>query len=127
MSDERSRYLLRTRLEQVLGTEEATTLMEHLPPTGWSNVTTTADVSALEERLGLRFEGLDRRFEQIDERFVQVDERFERLEERIDLRFGQFEGNLRAEFQRDLRVTTLAILAGNAALVAVMAALTNRF
>ena len=32
--DERSRHRLYQKLEQVLGPEEATVLMEHLPPVG---------------------------------------------------------------------------------------------
>ncbi len=54
--DERSRHHLYLKLEQVLGTEEATTLMEHLPPVGWADVATKHDLAQLEERMGLRLD-----------------------------------------------------------------------
>jgi hypothetical protein len=82
--DERSRHELYLRLEEVLGPEAATTLMEHLPPVGWADVALKRDLDALEHRLDLRFDA-------IDQRFGAVDRRFERLEERIDLRFGAIE------------------------------------
>jgi phytoene dehydrogenase-like protein len=47
--DERSRHALYLRLEQVLGHEEAATLMESLPSTGWSDVATKRDLEHLAE------------------------------------------------------------------------------
>ncbi|MGZ4689326.1 MAG: hypothetical protein ACXVJW_14410 [Acidimicrobiia bacterium] len=47
MIDERTRHELFLRLEGVLGTEEATTLMEHLPPVGWADVATKHDLDSL--------------------------------------------------------------------------------
>ena len=45
--DERARHELYLRLEQQLGAEAATTLMEHSPPTGWSEVATKRDLDQL--------------------------------------------------------------------------------
>lgn len=45
--DERARHQLYLRLEEHLGAEAATTLMEHLPPTGWADVATKRDVDHL--------------------------------------------------------------------------------
>jgi hypothetical protein len=45
--DERSRRDLHRKLESVLGEREALTLMEHLPPVGWSDVATRRDVDTL--------------------------------------------------------------------------------
>jgi len=46
--DEQARHRLYDRLEAVLGPEEATILMEHLPPVGWADVATKRDLDALE-------------------------------------------------------------------------------
>jgi hypothetical protein len=58
---EKSRHELYQRLEKILGPEEATTLMEHLPPVGWADVATKADLHQLETRLDLKFEALEAR------------------------------------------------------------------
>ncbi|HKN90822.1 MAG TPA: hypothetical protein VJ622_11110 [Acidimicrobiia bacterium] len=47
--DERARHHLYLRLEEHLGAEAATTLMEHLPPTGWADVATKRDLDHLRE------------------------------------------------------------------------------
>ena len=47
--DERARHELYLRLEEHLGPEAATTLMEHLPPTGWADVATKRDLDHLRE------------------------------------------------------------------------------
>lgn len=44
---EASRHKLFQRLEELLGTEQAATLMEHLPPVGWADVATKRDLDAL--------------------------------------------------------------------------------
>jgi hypothetical protein len=43
---EAERLRLLQRLEEVLGPDEATTLMDHLPPLGWSDVATKHDLAA---------------------------------------------------------------------------------
>ncbi len=45
--DERARHALYVELEHALGPDEAPTLMEHLPPVGWADVATKADLAAL--------------------------------------------------------------------------------
>ena len=42
--NERARHELYLRLEQQLGAEAASTLMEHLPPVGWADVATKRDL-----------------------------------------------------------------------------------
>ena len=45
--NEESRHELYRRLEEVLGHQQAATLMEHLPPVGWADVATKRDLDAL--------------------------------------------------------------------------------
>ena len=48
-------------LEQKLGTHVADALMQHLPPIGWAEVANKHDLAALEDRMDLRFTGLEER------------------------------------------------------------------
>lgn len=49
--DEASRHRLHRKLEALLGSEEAATLMEHLPPVGWADVATKRDLDHLRAEL----------------------------------------------------------------------------
>jgi hypothetical protein len=100
--DERARYELFLRLEQVLGPESAETLMEMMPPVGWADIATKRDLDALEERMDLRFQLVDQRFESLEQRFEQ---RFDLLDQRFDLvdqRFEASEHKLLAAFRGEL-------------------------
>lgn len=44
---EQARHQLHQKLEQFIGPKEAATLMEHLPPRGWGDVATKADLDHL--------------------------------------------------------------------------------
>ena len=96
--DERSRHELYTRLEEVLGPEAATTLIEQLPPVGWSDVATKRDLVGLEERLDLRFKV-------VDERLVGLEHR------------------LTGSFEHELRQQTMTMMFGMVGVVLTMAAL----
>ena len=135
--DDRSRHELYRRLEEVLGLEAATTLIEHLPPAGWAEVAPTHDLANLEERLELgfagRFAAIDGRFDRIDERFSAIDERFNGIEERFKGLDWRFEGlddrlkggmsELRAAFEHELRGQTTTMVFGLVSVVLTMAAL----
>jgi predicted transcriptional regulator len=130
---------LRTRLEGVLGTKEAATLMDHLPR---DRAATKADLQALEKTTGDWFEAVDRRFEAVDRRFDEVEHRFsvldirleeleKRLDERIDARseilehrvLGALSG-VREDFATQLNVQTRIFVFSTISALLTLAALT---
>jgi hypothetical protein len=117
--DERSRHELYRRLEDVLGPEAATTLIEHLPPVGWADVATKHDLAALEQRLELRFDRIDDRFDRINDRFGRTDDRFAAMEDRI----SAMGSDLRASFEHELRAQTTTMMFGLMGVVLTMAGL----
>lgn len=52
-------------LRQRLGEPVADTLMEHLPPSGWSDVARTSDVEHLRGEMNSRFTNVERRLDSI--------------------------------------------------------------
>lgn len=94
---EGARHELFQELEQVLGRDKATTLMEMRPPAGWADVARTRDLDALAQRIDLRFDRMEYRFESIDHRFDAIDHRFESIDHRFDAiehRMGLVESGL---------------------------------
>lgn len=121
--DERSRHELYHRLEEVLGPDAATTLIEHLPPVGWADVATKNDLAGLEQRMDLRFARVEGRFDSIDERFTAMDDRITAATS--DLR-ATFEHEMRVQsetFGQQLRSQTTTMVFGLVSVVATMAAL----
>jgi hypothetical protein len=114
--DERARHELFRRLDEVLGPDAATTLIEHLPPVGWADVATKADLAALEGRMDAKFDALELR---MDARFAVVDGRFAA----IDQRFEALEHKLMDAFHRELIDQTRTMLFGIVSIVLTMAAL----
>jgi hypothetical protein len=101
---EKSRHELYRRLEEILGPDEATTLMEHLPPVGWADVATKEDLHQLETRLDATIDGLDAR-----------------LGSRIDV-LGY---ELRTEMHSTLRTNAYVTIGAIAALVGLLSALST--
>ena len=117
--DERSRHQLYRRLEEVLGPDAATTLIEHLPPVGWADVATRHDLAGLEQRMELRFTRVEERFNVVDERFNTVNERFTGMEHVITAAAA----DLRATFEHELRSQITTVMFGLVSVVLTMATL----
>lgn len=76
---EAQRFEMHTALRKVMGDEVADTMMEYMPPFGWSGVARKSDV----DRLDLRLDHVDQRFDQVDKRFEQIDGRFDQIDKRF--------------------------------------------
>ena len=94
--DERARHELHRKLEEVLGADEAATLMSHLPPVWWADVATKQDLAQLEERMNLRFE--------------MIDQRFDAMEDRIDGKLDRLRGEMFDRMAQQSRVMVMANL-----------------
>jgi tetrahydromethanopterin S-methyltransferase subunit G len=88
---EEGRHQLYNRLDEVLGSAEAATLMAHLPPVGWADVATKHDLDSRFEALEQRLVEHDRRFDQIDARLDRMDGRFDWVNGRFDRVGGRFD------------------------------------
>ncbi|MBL8776619.1 MAG: hypothetical protein JNK12_11820 [Acidimicrobiales bacterium] len=64
---ERTRHELHERLVELMGPSRAETLTEHLPPMGWGDVATKADLDQVEERIQLRMDALEHRLTSVIE------------------------------------------------------------
>lgn len=138
---EQSRRELYQRLDEVLGDEHATTLMEHLPPTGWADVATKQDLAQLEERLTLRFDrelarvefslnermsslerDLTARMDALERQLAELRMEFHHFRELTERRFDDMEQRFltKTEFYRTITAQTIALVLFMAALVARM-------
>ena len=113
--DERSRHILFLKLEEVLGSEEATILMEHLPPVGWADVATKRDLDALAVAFRRDLDSL-----RLDFKATQEANRLEHevLKQTIEASKQEVLATLRAEMVHQTRtmffgmITTLAAFGG---------------
>ena len=88
------RTALHNKLTDVLGTKEASKLMEHLPPIRWDQLVTKDDLKASEERLGARIDGTNVR---LDGTNARIDETNDQLSETRG-EFREMRGEIRGEF-----------------------------
>ena len=89
--DEARRLALLSRLSEVLGEEEARTLIECLPPVRWEHLATKDDVRASEERIRTEMNG---KFALVDAEFARVHTRIDGLEHKMDAGFESLRGEL---------------------------------
>ncbi len=83
-----ARHALYSRLESLLGQENADTLMTYLPSGRNEEVATKDDIATLETR----FDRLESRFDRLESRFDRLESRFDRLESRFDGVDGRLAG-----------------------------------
>jgi hypothetical protein len=93
--DEARRLALLSRLSEVLGEEEARTLIECLPPVRWEHLATKDDVKASENRIRTEMNG---KFALVDAEFARVHTRIDGLEHKMDAGFESLRGEL-AEYR----------------------------
>jgi len=125
---EESRHVLYQRLEEVLGRQEATTLMEHLPPVGWADVATRRDIDELRVATQRNIEGLhasldayrrsiEREIGNVQKDIGTIGVRLEHFETRFD-GFQSRVDRLHADF----RTSMLAVMSMVVVLAAAMVA-----
>ena len=110
---ETQRFRLRDRLGELMEDDDVRTLMESLPPVDWHELATKEDLTALEERVGVRFDAVDVRFDAVDVELRAMDVRIDAVGDRIDT----LRVEVRGEMKLGLARQTYVILAGLAAII----------
>ncbi|MCY4163542.1 MAG: hypothetical protein OXE93_04920 [bacterium] len=98
---DRRRLALMLRLNEVLGEEEASTIMESLPPTIWQNIATKDDLNDLADRLCAQF---DSKFAKVDAEFAKVDGEFAKVNAKVDGGFAKVDAEfalIRGEMEKN--------------------------
>ncbi len=72
---EAQRFELHLGHQKVLGDDMANTLMEHLPPSGWSDVVRVDQLAQVERRINIRIDMLEHRMDGFDRRMEAFDSR----------------------------------------------------
>lgn len=126
---EKVRWALMRRLIEVLGEEEAETLMESLPPVVWSQLATKDDLAALEERLRAEMNG---QFALVRGEFAELKGEFAEFkgELRGDLaelrgEFVEFKGEIALQLARMTRTMVIAFIGVSVAMLGAMTAIVH--
>jgi hypothetical protein len=110
--DERARHELHRKLDEILGPQEAATLMAHLPPVGWADVATKHDIMVLKRDIDQLREYMNVKFESLEE---SMNLRFQAMEDRFDGKLDSLRGDLvqqMAGFSATYTRTTVVSLVG---------------
>lgn len=129
---ESARHKLYQQLELVIGPEEATTLMEHLPPVGWANVATKDDLHRLDDRIDRVEVALTSRIDsveaslssRVDSVEVALSSRVDSVDAKLSGRIDVLDANLRGAIDRAMRLNTLVTVGVLGTLTTVVTTLT---
>ena len=89
---EAQRFEMHLALQRVLGDEVAGTLMDHLPPSGWSDLVRMRDVIELEKHLDGKIDNVETRLtSRIDNLEMRLDTKIDNLEMRLNSRIDDLE------------------------------------
>lgn len=108
LAEESRRLALVSRLSEVLGEEEARTLIECLPPVRWEQLATKDDVKASEERIRTEMNG---KFARVDAEFARVHTRIDGLEHKMEAGFKDVRGEMALQIARLTR-TMVFVMSG---------------
>lgn len=144
---EPARHRLHRRLEEILGSDEANTLMHHLPPSNWADLATTDDLAHLETTLGTRVDLTESRLERridltesrLERRIDTLDHKIDAVDHKLDSKIDGLEHRLRTEmadmrtemadmrtdFHTTMRTNAYLTLGGVSAIVTALVAATN--
>ena len=112
---EHRRHELHQHLEEVLGAEQAATLMEYLPPIGWADVATKRDIDATNRDLNATIEHV--------ETMLRLEIKNSELSVRGEIETVRTEMHKMGEnLQREMRVQLLAGISANAAFMGLLVA-----
>ena len=102
---------MRSKLDEVLGSDVAGDLMESLPPFDWTRIATKDDLQLIHGRL----DNVDRRFDLMDQRFDLMDQRFDN----IDRHFGLFDKRVGITMLKMNIASTIVLLGAMSGLLAI--------
>ena len=116
---EQQRHGLHGKLEEVLGAEHAGALMTQIPPTGWADMATKADLVVLGERLDTRIGSVETRLDaKIDGMGTGLDAKIESVKASIETTEHRVLGALHRELNIQMRITVLALAATGSVIIA---------
>jgi hypothetical protein len=109
---EQQRHGLHAKLEEVLGAGHAGASMTQIPPTGWADMATKADLVLPGERLDAKIESVETSLgDKIDGMGTRLEAKIEGVEARIEATEHRILGALHRELNIQTRIMVLALAA----------------